>query len=260
MSGDARLNGVRVLLTRPKDRVQELQFLLEDEGAEVLALPMLELVPPDDTRPLESAVEHVHRYRWVLFTSPAAVHALVEAARQAGSIDRLRKVRIGVVGPQTALACQSLQLPVAVEAAQRTGEGLYEAIRQELDASDEVLLPAAQEGRRELKETLEEHGVQVTWVAAYRSESRPLEPAILFALRDRPADVIVFASPRTAEAFLESTQAEGAEWVRRAKLVAIGPTTARGLDALGLTAAAVAEEPTPSGLVEAVVRAVGASR
>jgi len=52
-----RLAGVRVLVPRPRERAEQICFLLEDEGAEVLAIPLLELEPPGDPRPLRAAAE-----------------------------------------------------------------------------------------------------------------------------------------------------------------------------------------------------------
>lgn len=250
---ERRLEGKRVLVTRPKERVEELCFLLEDEGAEVMSLPVLELRPPEDSRPLAAAAESIQRYRWVVFASPSAVEALMEALREAGTADRLGHVRIAVVGPRTARTAEGYGLTVAAEPAEATGLGLFEAIRESLHPDDEVLLPAGEEGRRELELALREHGVRVTRVTAYRSTPAELPPEAHEALGQTPPDVVLFASPRTAEFFLEAT---GAGRLGQAKVVAIGPTTAAALARLGVDVAAVAERPTPEGLVDATVRAV----
>ncbi|ADO71182.1 uroporphyrinogen-III synthase [Stigmatella aurantiaca] len=250
---ERRLEGKRVLITRPKERAEELCFLLEDEGAEVMSLPMLELRPPEDPRPLAAAAESIQRYRWVVFASPSAVEALMEALREAGTVDRLSHVRIAVVGPRTARTVEGYGLKVTAEPAEATGLGLFAAIRDALHPEDEVLLPAGEEGRRELELALREQGVRVTRVTAYRSTPAPLSPEAQEALGQMPPDVVLFASPRTAEVFLEATGAEG---LGAAKVVAIGPTTASVLARLGIGVAAVAERPTPEGLVDATVRAV----
>ena len=82
-----RLQDVHALVTRPRERAEELCFLLEDEGARVTALPLLELAPPEDPRPLQAAAERLARFDWVAFASPSAVAALVDAARQGGTFD-----------------------------------------------------------------------------------------------------------------------------------------------------------------------------
>ncbi|MDY7225218.1 uroporphyrinogen-III synthase [Hyalangium rubrum] len=250
---ERRLDGKRVLVTRPKERVEELCFLLEDEGAEVLSLPLLELHPPEDSRPLAAAAEAIQRYRWVVFASPSAVEALMEALREAGTADRMGLVRVAAVGPRTARTAEGYGLKVVAEPPEGTGLGLYEVIRDDLQPEDEVLLPAAEEGRRELELALREQGVRVTRVTAYRSTPATLSPEAQEALRTAPPDVVLFASPRTVEVFLE---AAGRERLGQARVVAIGPTTAAALARLGVEVAAVAERPTPEGLVDAAIRAV----
>jgi uroporphyrinogen-III synthase len=248
-----RLEGIRVLVTRPRERSEELCFLLEDEGAEVLHVPLLELLPPEDPRPLMAAAESLQRYKWVVFASVSAVEALVEAAREAGTMDLLARMRVAVVGPRTARAVEGYGLTVSVESPEGTGAALHEVMRPGLEPEDEVLLPAAEEGRRELEDALREHGARVTRVTAYRSRAAPLPPEAHALLEASPPHVALFASPRTAEAFLEAV---GRERLGTARLVAIGPTTAAALAQLGLTVAAVAERPTPEALVDATIRAV----
>ncbi|RKH19982.1 uroporphyrinogen-III synthase [Corallococcus praedator] len=250
---DRRLEGIRVLVTRPRERAEELCFLLEDEGADVFSLPLLELRPPEDPRPLASAAEHVQRYHWVVFASPSAVESFLEALRLAGTLDRLSRVKLAAVGPRTARTVEAFGLTVAAEPTEGTGVALFTALRDLLGPDDDVLLPSAEEGRRELEDGLRDLGVRVTRVTAYRSTPAPLPPEALAHLSEAPPQVVLFASPRTAEAFLEGA---GREPLASAKVVAIGPTTATALGQLGIDVATVAERPTPEALVDATVRAV----
>ncbi len=272
MSGP-RLQGLRILVTRPRQRSEELCFLLEEEGAEVVALPMLELEPPSDARPLRAAAETLGRFSWVAFASPAAVEALSEAARVAGTTAALRRLKVAVVGPGTARAAQAAGLPVHFTPEGTTGAALGRELASRLLPADEVLLPAAEEGRPELEAALVEAAVArraaqprrpgeevalgrvpgVTRVAAYRSTRLPVSESVWGDLRAHPPAAVLFASPRTAEAFLE---AGGRPVLAQAHLVAIGPTTAAALLALGLQKAHVAERPSAAGLVEAAVRAI----
>ncbi|WP_434381262.1 uroporphyrinogen-III synthase [Melittangium boletus] len=250
---EKRLEGIRVLVTRPRERAEELCFLLEDEGAHVMHVPLLELVPPEDVRPLLAAAESIQRYAWVAFASPSAVDALMDALREAGTTAMLSAVRLAVVGPRTARAVEGHGLTVAAEAPAGTAESLAEVLRPALRPGDEVLLPAAEEGRRELEDALREQGARVTRVTAYRSRGTALADETRRELEASPPDVALFASPRTAEAFLEEAGREG---LGAARLVAIGPTTATALTHLGLAVAAVAERPTSEALVEATIRAI----
>lgn len=253
---ERRLEGVHVLVTRPKERSEELCFLLEDEGAAVACLPLLELLPPQDPRPLRSAAEQLQRYAWIVFASPSAVQAFAEAVREAGTARQLARCKIAAVGPQTARAARGYGLEVTKEAETSTGLGLFEAIKDALSPQDEVLLPVAEDGRTELFEGLVDMGIRVARVCAYRSAKVEVDSAIAAELSRQPPQVVIFGSPRTAEAFLESLGELGRRLAGEAKVVAIGPTTASALGQLGIPVAAVAQRPTPVGLVDAAIEAI----
>jgi uroporphyrinogen-III synthase len=251
-----RLEGIRALVTRPRSRAEELCALLEAEGARVLVAPMLEILPPSDDRPLREAAGAIGRYAWVIFASPSAVEALAEATRAAGTFPALQRSKIAVVGPKTAGAARELGLPIARQAETATGLGIYEAILHLLTPADEVLLPAAEEGRLELKEALEASGIKLRRVAAYRAQKRILDASALAELEAAAPRLVLFASPRTAEAFVDSAGEVGRRILAQAAVIAIGPTTANALTALGVPVAAVAEQPTSPALVAAAVRAI----
>jgi uroporphyrinogen-III synthase len=251
-----RLEGIRVLVTRPRPRAEELCALLEAEGAEVILAPLLEILAPQDDRPLRSAAQNLSRYAWVAFASPSAVEAFAEATQAVGTFAALKSSKIAVVGPKTARAARELGLPITRQAETSTGPGIYEAIRDLLAPTDEVLLPAAEEGRPELEQALQAQGVRVLRVAAYRARKRALDPIALANLEAAAPRLVLFASPRTAEAFLDSAGDIGRRVLSRAAVIAIGPTTANALAEMGVPVSAVADQPTSSALVAAAVRAI----
>ncbi len=248
-----RLQGIRVLVTRPRERSQALCFLLEDEGAEVVTLPLLELEPPTDPRPLQAAAELLGRFAWVAFVSERAVSALVDATRTGGTLEVLRTRQLAAVGPATASALKAQGLEPALIARESTGAGLGQALLPRLQPGESVLLPAAEEGNRALEQALRDAGVEVVRVAAYRSRSSS-SPEGWAEVCARPPQCVLFGSPRTVEAFLELPGARALLPVLRA--VAVGPTTAASLSERGWPAAAVARQPTPADWVEAVVLAM----
>lgn len=250
-----RLTGKKILVTRPRERAEALCFLLEDEGAEVALLPVLELKPPDDDRSLRAAAEQLGRYRWVLFASPSAVDAFVEAVREAGTSSQWLHVKIGAVGPVTGKAVRDAGLELTAQAERTTGEGLFEAIKTTLQPGDRVLLPAAQDGRRELEQALLEAEIDVTRVAAYHSGGAAFSPEELSAALEPLPDAAIFGSPRTVEAFLATAGERGEALVQRSAVVAIGPTTADALKQRGAEQVFIAQAPTAEGLVEATVSA-----
>ena len=251
---ERRLAGVRVLVPRPRERAEPLCFLLEDEGAEVIALPLLELEPPSDPRPLQAAAEQLPRFEWIVFASERGVAALAEAARTAGTLDVLRRRKLAAVGPGTAAALAAHGLEAVLVARVSTAEGLAEELLPRVSPGEAVLLPAAEEGRRVLEEALLSAGIPVQRVAAYRSSPVAAGPEGWREVCAHPPRCVLFGSPRTVDAFLALPGAEAMRGEVRA--VAVGPTTAAALRARGWEPAAVASSPTPPEWVEAAVRAI----
>jgi uroporphyrinogen-III synthase len=252
----SRLKGIHVLVTRPRERAEELCRELEAEGAQISAIPLLELLPPDDQAPLQAAAKNIAGYQWVLLASPSAVEALIAAARGAGTENQLYKVNVGAVGPKTAQAARDSGLSTVREASTSTGTGLFEAVQAWLKPGDAVLLPAAQEGRHELQDALERCGATVTRVAAYRTEPRGVNPAVLAQVAANPPELVVFASPRTVRAFLDLGERDSRAILAATRVIAIGPTTGASLEALGIRVAAVAARPTSAAIVDACARAI----
>jgi uroporphyrinogen-III synthase len=69
---------------------------------------------------------------------------------------------------------------------------------------------------------------------------------------------LLFTSPSTVDHLLAALTDEGLEAARRCTIAAIGRTTARRLDEVGLSATVIAERPDVPSLVEALVEASGA--
>jgi uroporphyrinogen-III synthase len=126
----------------------------------------------------------------------------------------------------------------------------------EVKPGEELLLPVAEDGRKELSDALSSIGVRVTRVVAYRSVRAEVDSASLEELFASPPHVALFGSPRTLEAFLELSGERGRALLSSARRVAIGPTTASALERHGLPAHAVAPRPTSEGLLEAAIDAL----
>ena len=58
------LDGVRVVLTRPKELVSRMAHRLYELGAEVIELPAICLEPYEENPQLEQAISHISDYQW----------------------------------------------------------------------------------------------------------------------------------------------------------------------------------------------------
>ena len=86
-------------------------------------------------------------------------------------------------------------------------------------------------------------GYQVDRVAAYAPRPVAVPPPVAADLRAGAFDAVLLTSPSQAAVIVGLNPAAGV------LMVAIGATTAAGAAATGLRVAAVADDPTPAGLV-----------
>lgn len=213
------LSGVRVALTASRDRSEAISFLLEDEGAEILHLPLLELRPPEDPRPFAATVEHLSRYPKILLSSLEAVIALWDGARVAATTEALARADLIATDAAVARLLTALGRPPWLDLS--TGAPLR------LDADTEVLVPMG--------------AFDPTWPRAL-AEAGALAIAVLgwtpapVALPEQAPQLIVFDGPGAASALQQKAPA----WLAAAKRVAATPATAAELAQLGAPAHALA--------------------
>ncbi len=250
------LFGKRVLVTRPAHQSEEMATLLRDEGAEPICIAAIRIVAPSDRAPLQSAVENVRDYDWVVFTSKNGVTAFFEElARQRKDTRALGNAKLCAIGPATSEALTAHGLRADVVPSEFRGEAAADAMTtaHELKGA-RVLLPRAETAREALPTMLERAGARVDIVSAYRTLGPSEESAI--ALRElihhRRADVLTFTSPSTVRE-VATALGDHADAVAEGFLVAcIGPVTAEAARERGWPVHLVATDYTARGLIDAL--------
>ena len=101
--------GHRVLVTREHSGGFES---LEELGAEVIQFPTIEIVPPENWDELDSAIDTIESYDWLIFTSSNAVRyffsRLFEKKRD---IRELKGLKICAIGAKTAASIEEVRHP-----------------------------------------------------------------------------------------------------------------------------------------------------
>ena len=249
------LDGMRVVVTRPREQAGPLAEALTARGAQVITLPAIRLEPAPDLQPLDAALRRLETYGWVIFTSANAVRLTLERLTAVGlPPTALAARRVAAIGPATAAALEAAGVrPAFVPAefiAERVAEGLGPV------AGLRVLLPRAAGARPALPERLQAAGAHVDEIPIYRAV--PLEPAPgARAALARGVDVVTFTSPSTVHGFVQMVQALGLDPRRLPgdpAFVCIGPITAAAAAQAGLPPARVAGDYSAPGLVEALVQ------
>jgi uroporphyrinogen III methyltransferase/synthase len=252
------LEGRSVVVTRSRAQAAALVEPFEALGAEVLELPLIEIVAPEDTTPLAHAVDHLATYDWVVLTSTNGVDRFLErVAHVAPPAEAFAGVKVAAVGSATALRLRRAGIEPDLVPEDFRAEGLVEGFRQlGIGAGTRILVPRALEAREVLPENLREMGAEVDVVPVYRLVATAPHPTVVARLREGSVDVLTFASGNTFLHFLDMLAAEGLDGaaVLDSVLVAsVGPITSEAIRAAGFRVDIEAPESTMMSLVGAVV-------
>ncbi|MEW6356240.1 MAG: uroporphyrinogen-III C-methyltransferase [Planctomycetota bacterium] len=254
------LFGKRVVVTRSREQASELSAMLMALGAEVMELPTIKLVPPDDFGPMDRAIEDIASFDWIIFASVNGVNAFFERAFTLGKdIRDLAGPKICAIGPSTKATVEAYHVRVACQPAKYVAESIVEEFRKMGDVTGKrILIPRTDVGRRLLMDELGKMGAEITEVTAYRTLPETLSPEARKDLLDNPPDFVTFTSSSTVRNFVDCLGKEHLPTLSKAcRFISIGPITSKAAQELGIEISAEAAESTIPQLVAAVVKAAG---
>jgi uroporphyrinogen-III synthase len=244
------------VVTRAARQSGGLRERLEQQGAEVLLLPTIEIVPPDSYESLDSVLRRSSEFDWLIVTSANAVRVIGERLAEIGlTVESLAHLHCAAVGPSTADALRTMGLKVEVVPERYVGDALADALSDRV-SEQRVLLVRAATARDIVPDTLKAAGAQVTVIDAYRTvvPADAVERARAFFGAKPLPDAVVFTSGSTVTHLLDVLREAGLVFPGAVRCVSIGPVTSAALRDAGLSVAAEAETASLDGLVEACVR------
>ena len=250
------LAGRGILITRARHQAQSLATALEEQGAAVLAIPAIEIVPPDSYDALDSALWNAGNYQWLVVTSVNGAEVLGQRfhALRTGS-DALAPLKIAAIGPATARGLGEIGLHVDEIPKQSIAESLVESLRDKV-AGQKILLVRAKVARDVLPDQLRKAGATVDVVDAYQTvvPAASVEALRLaFAASSRLPDAVTFTSSSTVTNFFQLLhEADIGAWPVAMAAASIGPITSQTLRYHGIEPAVEAAEFTIPGLVAAL--------
>ena len=258
------LFGKRVLITRSRTQASRLRTLLEEQGADPVELPSIEIAPLEDYSeldlalarygllPLETPFGAISKF-WAIFASVNAVDTFFSRLDEYGQDSRvLVNSTIGAIGPATgaALAQRGIK-PDFVPTTSVSEEVVKELSAREWQGVP-VLLPGSDIGRDVLAQGLSELGARVERVTAYRTVTPGDAGQRARKLLSDGIDAITFTSSSTVRNLVDIL--DGDKSTLESSLIAcIGPVTAGTAKELGIRVDLEAAEHTVEGLVETLV-------
>ena len=246
----------KVLVARAPAKARAWVKALEARGAVVAAREVFTLESMVGEARAQRSIDQIDAWDWILLTSQNGLRFFVRGL-QARSI-RLAGLpgKFGVVGSQTAQALEVLGKTPDVVAEPSNALGLAAALEGQVADGDRVLIVRPEHAQEGLAERLEEFGAEISSVPYYRNRPAGNVAAIAAELSEGTFDAAVFGSPSSFSHLFAACGDRAPERFKWIVLVAIGGTTAEAIRDHGCEVAAVASEPTPAGIVDAVEAAL----
>jgi uroporphyrinogen III methyltransferase/synthase len=253
------LIGKTILVTRSATQSGQFTARLQREGATIIEMPTLEIVPPSSWQELDGAIARLSEFDWLILTSANAVEFFFDRlAAQIQDIRALAGLKIAVVGEKTAAVLQKRGLKPDFIPPAYVADSLVAHFPDPL-AGANILFPRVESGGRDiLVKDLSSQGAVVTEVAAYQSRCPDaIAPDALAALQTQAIDVVTFASSKTVKHFCQLLQQVDPAWKDRLEgvcIASIGPQTSTTCQELLGRVDVEAQEYTLDGLVRAIER------
>lgn len=229
------LAGARVLVTRPALQAQALTQCIHQAGGIALGFPVLEILDPDDIRPLLAIIDRLDEFHMAIFVSPNAVsrsmqaillHRKLPAGLQLmcvghGSAQRLQQLGYAnVIVPQPPYQTEALLTLPAL--AQVTGK--------------KIVIFRGDGGRELLSTTLSARGAHVEQVECYRRVQPQVDALPLIQAWHRGAvNVVTVSSALGLQNLHAMLGPAGQPMLLRTPIVVLNERTARICRELGFT-------------------------
>src|SRR5436305_2586587 len=254
------LAGKLIVVTRAHRQADDLCSLLKQFGADVIEAPVIDIREPDSYDPLDTALQDILQYDWLILTSVNGVEAMFSRLEPLGlSVDSLQHLKIAAIGPATEERIQDHGLVVDIVPPHYVAEEVVRALRK-LVKGEKVLLVRAKIARDVIPDELGNGGAEVDVAEAYQTTiPEDAKRGMLRVFSDNKLpDAITFTSSSTVKNFFSVLLGSDIpSKLSHVKFASIGPVTSDTLREYGLPVHIEADEYTMEGLAQALVRLFG---
>ena len=244
------LFGQTIMVTRPRQQAASLASSLEELGANVVVQPAIRITEPEDWKPVDTAIEQLADYDWLVFSSTNGVNFFFERLFELGhDVRALGGLKLAAVGPGTADELARFHLHVDVRPDDFNAESLTSALSDKARGK-RFLLPRASRGREVLPDDLRSAGGSVDQIVAYRSlDVEHPDRDVAKRLADGGIDWITVTSSAIAQSLVQLFGDD----LRHSRLASLSPITSNTIRELGHEPTIEAKDHNMQGLIDALL-------
>lgn len=250
------LFGKKVVVTRARAQASDMISRLTELGAQCLEYPVIKTVPPQNFSLLDTAIDSLDTYDWIIFTSVNGVEFFFNRLLDKGKDARnLGGLKTACIGPVTADRLKSYGINTDILPESYRAESIIAAFKNEAVSGNRMLLPRAAEARPILPEELSKMGAMIDEIAAYHTvNDTENADRLIQQLEQGTIDLITFTSSSTVTNFKGLIPENRFESLLKNVIIAsIGPITSETAEKNGFPVHVEAESYTIDGLCEKIV-------
>ncbi len=247
------LDGKRIVITRALHQSSEFEELLHQQGAVPLAYPCIDIAPPQDSAPFDSALRDAANgvFDWLVLTSTNTVQAVADRLTTLGI--NLPALKTAAVGPATAeITWRLLGLEVSFIPDIYTADQMANTLH--FAPCARILLPQSALADEVLTQMLKAAGANVVTVEAYQTVVGSGGVNLPALLKSGDVDAVTFTSPSTVKNLLTRFEIEDGNisLLKQICVGCIGTKTASAARENGFIVSVMPDDHTISGLVMAL--------
>ena len=229
-----------VLVTRSKEQSADFIELLQNNSFEVFLLPLIEFQSTNHSK-LKSLFKSELPFDWIIFTSHNAVNYFFKTI----SPDTIKGIKIAVVGKKTAESLSNFGMKTDFLPSDFTAETLGNEIP--VLPNEKVFIPQSALSNNNLVERLKNKKALVETLVIYDNQTVKYSKEELDKILNKPIDFITFTSGSFVKAYINNEI-----HLLNAKIICIGPFTAKVARENNLEVAAIPNEFTIEGMIEEI--------
>lgn len=214
------LEGKSVIVTRAKNQSEEFINKLENLGAKLINIPVIEIKPLIDTH-IENVYKKIQSYNWIIFTSTNTIEIFFKLFDYFKcNKDILNNIKYATVGNKTSLKLLEYGFKTSLQPEKFTADDMMKSFVERNITSNSILIPCSKLSKDILSEGLKSLNNNVTVIHIYDNVKTNID--IDYNIEE--ADYITFTSPSTVKNFCEIFYNDLSRI--RAKIICIGTVTA----------------------------------
>lgn len=161
------LTNIGVLVTRPADQAEPFCQLLNENGAQAIRFPALEIVDLQDAKPLLAQIQRLQEFDIAVFISPNAVNKSINLIHAHGTWPE--HLQVAAIGRKSAQELKRHGHPASIYPNKTFNSEALLAMPELADLSGKrIIIFRGGGGRELLGDTFKQRGAQIEYANAYR--------------------------------------------------------------------------------------------